>query len=79
MEQLTLKIGRRFSLKVSSPEEASKEFCRLRDESCEGSSLWPDGKLSNGMVISYNGRVWTGQYNTKPDLVCEAQYEGEPA
>lgn len=76
MEQLTLKIGRRLSLQVSSPEEASKEYSRLRDQSGEGASTWPDGKLSNGMVVSYNGRVWTGPYKSKPALVCEAQHDG---
>ena len=74
MPELTLKIGNRMSLQVSSPEEASKKYGLMRDLAGEGASTWPDGHLSNGMHIRYNGRVWTGEYSTNPKLVCEAQH-----
>ena len=65
---MKLTIGRRIKggLEVSSLEEASRVYSQLRDESLEGASTWPDGKLKtdNGTYrISYNGRVWDAQGN----------------
>lgn len=56
---ITLKIGRD-TFSVVSLEEASQIYGRLRDESGEGASTFPEGKLSTGHRISYNGRVWSG-------------------
>lgn len=58
----TLKIGRRLSVDVASLAEASDRYCAERDESGEGASTFPDGRImENGTLkarISYNGRVW---------------------
>jgi len=43
--------------------DASKVYQMVRDESGEGGSTFPDGKVSGpeGVYrISYNGRVWKG-------------------
>lgn len=64
---LTLKIGRRHFVPVTSLEEASREYQRLRDESGEGGSTFPDGKVGN-YRISYNGRVWDGAVNWVPGV-----------
>jgi hypothetical protein len=58
----TLTIGRRFKGIVNSFEDASKIYSDLRDESEEGASTWPWGKIKHGSKlvaeVSYNGRVW---------------------
>jgi hypothetical protein len=58
----TLTIGRRFKGVVESFEAASKIYSDLRDESYEGASTFPWGKIKLGSKlvadISYNGRVW---------------------
>lgn len=58
----TLKIGRRHKIEASNAAEASAIYCKLRDESGEGASTWPDGKFGN-LHISYNGKVWTGKFS----------------
>lgn len=63
---LTLTIGRR-EYPVASVDEASRLYQQLRDQSELGASRWPQGRLSNGWTISYNGRVWHGE-----TLVSEA-------
>ena len=69
---LTLTIGRH-KYAVASVDEASKLYQQLRDRSGLGASRWRAGRLSNGMTISYNGRVWRGE-----TLVSEAvAYEWE--
>lgn len=60
-----LAIGRRHWVPVSSLAEASAIYQRLRDESGEGASTFPFGKVHDAggganYVISYNGRVWRG-------------------
>lgn len=57
---LTLTIGRK-DYAVASTDEASRLYQELRDKSGLGASQWPTGKLSNGLTISYNGRVWNGE------------------
>ena len=57
---LTLTIGRH-EYAVASVDEASKLYQQLRDRSGLGASKWRAGRLSNGMTISYNGRVWRGE------------------
>jgi hypothetical protein len=54
-----LRIGKRHTVKVSSVEQASAEYSRLRTESGEGASTWPDGRIGH-LRISYNGNVWDG-------------------
>jgi hypothetical protein len=58
----TLTIGKRIILKVASLEEASDFYCNLRDQSGEGSSTFPIGKIKkikNVIAeVSYNGRIW---------------------
>ena len=57
-----LTIGRRIQVMVPSIEVAVAVFERARDESGEGASTWPDGKIltddGRSHRISYNGRVW---------------------
>ena len=56
-EPLTLVIGRRHRVWVHSLQQASEVYCKLRDESGEGSRTWPEGRVGKH-YISYNGRVW---------------------
>jgi len=44
-------------IEATTAAEASAIYCKLRDDSGEGASTFPDGKW-NGNRISYNGRVW---------------------
>jgi hypothetical protein len=56
-----LRIGRRAVVPVLSIEDASFTYAQLRDQSGEGGSTWPDGKLSIGRDryrISYDAKVW---------------------
>ena len=55
---LVLKIGRRFLVEVKTLEEASLKYQELRDLSEEGASTFPQGRVTGGYRISYNGRVW---------------------
>ncbi|NNM62422.1 MAG: hypothetical protein HKM03_09655 [Steroidobacteraceae bacterium] len=60
---MTLRIGRRMTVNVADLPSASREYQRLRDESGEGGSTFPDGVVkgnSGTYRISYNGRVWLG-------------------
>jgi hypothetical protein len=57
---LILKVGRR-EYAVASVEEASRLYQQLRDQSGLGASRWPQGRLSDGLTISYTGRVWRGE------------------
>lgn len=54
---MILTIGKRHAVNVADVVEASAVYCRLRDESGEGGSTFPEGKLP-GHRISYNGKVW---------------------
>lgn len=45
---------------ADTAEEASAIYSKMRDESYEGASTWPDGDW-NGYRISYNGKVWDGE------------------
>ena len=60
---MKLIIGRRHSINVASLEEASRIYCTLRDESGEGGSTWPEGKVG-AHRISYNGKVWLGKWES---------------
>jgi hypothetical protein len=55
---LTLVIGRRHRVLVHSLQQASEVYCKLRDESDEGSRTWPEGRVGKH-YISYNGKVWS--------------------
>jgi hypothetical protein len=59
-----LMIGRRVKVAVPSIAVAQRIYERMRDESGEGASTFPDGqiKLDTGKIlrVSYNGRVWDG-------------------
>lgn len=55
-----LTIGKRAKVEVKDFAEASAVYSRLRDESGEGSSTFPEGKLP-GHYVSYNGKVWAGK------------------
>jgi hypothetical protein len=62
MSKLTLRIGRRHKIEVADLEEASRVYQRLRDDSGEGYSTFPDGRVSPGNYhVSYNGRVWLSE------------------
>lgn len=59
----TLSIGKRVQNQEFQTARAAVEFyINQRDESDEGASTWPNGKLvlASGrvLVLSYNGRVW---------------------
>ena len=56
---MKLTIGKRHSIEVTTTAEAQQHYCRLRDESGEGASTFPDGRVGK-YRISYNGRVWDG-------------------
>jgi hypothetical protein len=67
---LVLKIGVRFTGEVETLEEASLKYQELRDQSEEGASSFPNGRVTGGYLISYNGRVW--KEATERVLVMEA-------
>lgn len=56
---MILTIGKLFSVPVESLAEASRIYRDLRDESFEGASTWPNGKVGK-LKVSYNGRIWDG-------------------
>lgn len=60
MKTLILRVGRRRRINVTSLAEASRIYGELRDESGEGFSTFPDGRVGH-YRISYNGRVWDGK------------------
>ena len=55
---MKLSIGRRMKTEVMDLQEAVDVYCQQRDNSGEGASTFPDGKIEGGYKISYNGRVW---------------------
>ena len=60
---MTLTIGRRLRARVATFAEASRIYSQLRDESGEGGSTFPTGRLTSGKAkyfVSYNGRIWSG-------------------
>lgn len=62
-DKLTMKIGNRKAIEVSSIEDASLKYGRIRDKSLLGVSRMSDGiitKPDGSFVarVSYNGRVW---------------------
>lgn len=62
--QIVLKIRGEKPFKVATLADASAIYQRYRDESGEGASTFPDGKLAVGarsLKISYNGRIWDGE------------------
>lgn len=59
---MKLKIGNRHTVEVKSLEEASRVYCDLRDQSGEGSSTWPEGKIDRKFRVSYNGKVWDREW-----------------
>jgi hypothetical protein len=65
---MKLIIGRRHSIDVASLEEASRVYCELRDESGEGGSTFPEGKVGKHR-ISYNGKVWLGAWTAGEEPV----------
>jgi hypothetical protein len=67
---MKLTIGRRHSIEVASLEEASRVYCDLRDESGEGASTFPNGKVGK-YRISYNGKVWLGHGPVDSQLVYD--------
>lgn len=64
---MTLTVGKRATVRVETLEEASAVYERLREESGEGASTFPDGRITGGYRISYNGRVWRNGI-----VVCES-------
>ena len=59
---MNLVIGKRYNIPVQSLEEASRVYCGLRDESGEGGSTWPSGRVGE-YTVSYNGKVWLGKWS----------------
>ena len=63
---MTLKIGNRATLEVTSFADASAKYAQARDESGEGVSTFPEGIVSNQSDqclarVSYNAKVWAPQ------------------
>lgn len=61
---MMLKIGRRLRFPCSTLAEASALYGTARDASGEGSSTWPEGRITGPLGsfnVSYNGRVWSPQ------------------
>lgn len=64
---MKLTIGKRHTVLIPAMaiseqlKAASAAYCRLRDESGEGASTFPQGKAAI-YRISYNGRVWLGDH-----------------
>ena len=54
---MKLIIGSRHKIEVTDIAAASAAYCQLRDESGEGASTWPKGRVGLHR-ISYNGKVW---------------------
>lgn len=65
---VTLKIGRRHTGEYQTAADARDAYKRLRDESMEGGSTWPDGVITSGstkVYLSYNGRAWADRQHTQ--------------
>ncbi len=64
---VTLRIGRR-AFRVSSLAEASARYAEERNRSGLGASRFREGRVvtAEGEVlrVSYNGRVWRGEWPT---------------
>ena len=61
MKTMILTIGKRLKCDVTSLEDASSKYQAARNESGEGASTFPCGKVRTATTsyhISYNGRVW---------------------
>lgn len=69
-------IGSRTSVVLDSLHECSLFYQKVRDESGEGASSFPVGRIvggpEKGLVISYNGRIWRKWSSYSPELVQEA-------
>ena len=72
-----LRIGRRERINVADLADASHAYQDARDESGEGASTFPEGRIDIGgkaYRISYNGRVWAGtSYVAGEPCIMEAQ------
>lgn len=57
-----LHIGNRVVIEVSDFKDAQRVYCQKRDESGEGASTFPIGRIRIAgklvATISYNGRAW---------------------
>lgn len=65
---VTLTIGRRHTAEYPTAADARDAYKRLRDESMEGGSTWPDGIITSGktkIYLSYNGRAWADRQHTQ--------------
>ncbi len=66
-----LNIGRRQQVPVRDLADASNAYQQARDESGEGGSTFPEGRVKIGSTVyrvSYNGRVWN-----RDNCILEAQ------
>lgn len=67
---ITLVIGKRHKSHHATIVDAQAKYCELRDESGEGASTWPDGRISDPthqiLRVSYNGRLWDGDKEFLP-------------
>ncbi len=54
-------------IEAKTAREASEIYSKMRDDSGEGCSTFPNGEW-NGNLISYNGRVWKGVIKYLDDL-----------
>lgn len=77
---MQLTIGRRLNQTVESFEEASRIYGTLRDESHEGSSTFPEGRVRDRESvyrISYNAKVWTNETEWKARTLIFDPYAKE--
>lgn len=76
-EPLKLWIDGRGIYRVHTLRHASAAYGQLRDDSGEGASTFPEGRVFRGREevakISYNGRVWLpGPWSPGISPICEA-------
>lgn len=65
---MILTIPGRLSMEVPDFAAASAAYANARDESGEGGSTFPEGKLTGtGLYrVSYNARIWDGTHPWRP-------------
>ncbi len=65
--KFTLTIPGRHTEGFDSLASARDAYKRLRDESMEGGSTWPDGIITgkSKIYLSYNGRAWADRQHTQ--------------
>lgn len=68
--KLELRIGKK-TFAVTDLADASRVYQRERDKSKSGASRFPEGRVGE-YRISFNGRVWLGEWKAGQKPVMEA-------